>query len=305
MRLPSSAHRLRFDADGKILFALNGPEHDEQFASLDWQRSAIEVMGKFPGSDVRNVIEFGNGFVLAVRKLRKDLWVDGANGRIAITSDGNSDHGWLSSKGDLVVQRRLAGGRYVVVVRDAGGHERQMTEGPIDVAPTFSPDGGTWMYTNVPKGELIECDLSGLRCETIHQDSLVPGLASFSPSGQRVAYLTLLNSPRIRVISSRGGEQQDLGPVGSDSCGPFWASDQYLWVAQSRRSSELTWVEMSSETGQLTGRSLPVRLDENQDCAIPASLGGRHAQVQGRAALSVVSREESDIAKMRRVAKAQ
>jgi hypothetical protein len=140
LRLPQSARRIRFqDNGGKLLLGMDGPSGDAQLLVADWRTSTLRPLGSISGADVVGALESEATMLFAVRRLRNDIWLDVGTKRSRITSDGRSYSGSLSMRGDLLIQRLLPDGRYVIVSRDRNGAERSLSEGPVDVTPAFRP----------------------------------------------------------------------------------------------------------------------------------------------------------------------
>jgi serine/threonine protein kinase len=295
IHLPVSAQKLRFSSSGALLFTIDGPGRGARLASLDLRHGDfITNVGAIVDSEVTGTVQDQYGWIVAGHSLRKNLWLDRVGGASVLTSDGESSHGSMSLEGNVVIQRRLSDGRLAMVLRPREGPEQQITAGPIDVTPTFLPDGKSWLYAKLDRRQLVECRLLEKTCAPIHSDPLVPGFPSPSPSGSQVAYLTLMNGPRLRIVFRTGGRQRDLGPAGGDACAPFWSAENRIWVARSMVNAEITWAEFDTESGQRTGNERTARNAPTRECTIPE---GVRTKRMGHPAPTVfaVSQESSEL----------
>jgi len=180
------------------------------------------------------------------------------------------------------------------VLRRPSGEEQQLTEGPLDATPMFLSDGRRWVYSTLAGGgQIVECvGRDRPVCEVLHVDPLVPGFPSPSPSGDKIAYLTLMNVTRLRVVNA-AGEQKDLGPIGGDKCAPFWIDDNRLWAAQTS-GPQTAWAEFDLAIGGRTGKSVSARPRTDRECEVPPDL--RAARIKGRMpSVFVVSEESSEL----------
>ena len=293
VRVPPSARKLLFDSNDAVSVAMNGPSGLEEMIRVDLPGGRLSRLGRIPQWDVRGTLEVDRRTFVAARQLRNDLWLKGTRVPRELTADGESFHGSLSPTGETVIQRHLADGRFVIVFRDRQGTEVQKTEGPLDATPTFLPGGNSWIYSKVDSGELLQCPVASGSCIRVHTDSLMPAFLSVDPTAHQVAYLTMMNSPRLRVVSLSGGPSRDLGPAG-DKCAPIWTTDSRLWVALPAVGTQMTWAEVDTRSRLRTGKVLSVPVPNNEACGIPASLVDA-SPLAGRSWLSAVSRETSEI----------
>jgi len=97
---------------------------------------------------------------------------------------------------------------------------------------------------------------------------LIPAFPSVDPSGRKVAYVTVMNSARARLLDRATGVVKDIGPA-VDRCAPIWLSSDSLWVAQSIADGVVSWAEIAPTTGEHTGALESAALPVNQDCAVP------------------------------------
>ncbi len=295
VHLPPLSERLQFGTGGVLSFVMDGPGGFGQMMALDFRDAAGEIrpLGQLTSADVLGVLEGTGARVVADHRLSRDLWVQTSGGAERLTWDGNSVHGAMSVDGQIVLQRRLPDGRRVMVLRNHERGETQMTEGPLDATPMFLPDGKSWLYSRLNLGQISECVGDTRVCRVVHSDSLVPGFPVPDPTGQQIAYLTLMNVPRIRVVSKTGHKQRDFGPAGGDACSPIWTSTTRLWVAQAASGSQMTWAEIDTVSGARSGAKLSSTLAKGRECAIPSEL--TPARSSGSPSVFSVSEEKSEL----------
>jgi hypothetical protein len=284
IRIPAFAQRLHFGQEGEsVFFSLEGGDGFSLLHSANLQNGTITRVGGVPRANVVTSLELGLSRLVVTEKRRNDLWLDRGSSLVQVTSDGDSVHGDLSRTGDLVIQHRLNDGRLAVVLRRHDGGEEQITNGPMDVTPSFVSDGSAVLLAKLTEKAIAECGAVTKKCWTVHTDPLTPGFPTASPSGKQVAYLTLMGAPRIRLVSRQGGQQRDIGPAGGDACPPYWRSEDRIWVAGRPKEATLPWEEFDVVSGQRTGARHSASLREGQDCGLPSALlSGRSDAAAGR-----------------------
>ena len=213
----------------------------------------------------------GPNLVVQIESLRRDVVDQRPRDAWVSVHDGKSLNGSLSETGKLLIQRVLSDNSEVIVLRDELGAETQVTSGPRDIAPTFLPGGDGWLYTRFASGEIMRCSVRGKVCSRIHDDPMIPVFLTPDPDGRYVAYLTSLNTPRVRIVSLGTGEQRELGP--SLPCAPAWSGPRNLWVMTSSQMKRKVWAEINVQTGMSTGEVRSVVIEDAQDeCRPPAIL---------------------------------
>jgi serine/threonine protein kinase len=258
-RLPASTKAIMFGKDSdELLFSFDYSLAHSGLAALDLRLGSARDIGFVPRYDIRDVSTVGRETVFVTRRLSSDVWLfDRAGKAERITFDGQSYSS--TNSGDVVlVGGRGSDGRYSIVRYDQRGGQAgvRLTSGPKDVMPTFAPDGRTWYFVKYDTNAIVRCQLGGDDCREIHADPLMPTWPSCSPDGKLIAYVTIMNTSRLRVVPTDGGKQIDLGPALTD-CAPIWTSATNLWSYQIA-GADRGWVEIDVRTGEKTGRSLPV-----------------------------------------------
>jgi len=273
--IPFTYGPMRFDGDS-IEYVYEGNGGALQIASIDLSPVhpvSSAVRAAYSSADLRGIVaDIGESVTFAISRLRSDLWWQTNTELKRITDDGVSAHGTYSRDRELLFQRDLADGRRVIFLRTADGKERQVTSGPSDVTPTFLPDHGKWLYVALDRSTIVECESDRDQCKPLHQDPLVPGFPTVSPSGREIAYTTAMNASRLRVFSrNHPDEQRDLGPTGA-TCPPYWTTDTLLWTAQNVSESSITWAEVDASTGVRTGRQETTVTSGKEGCALPPAV---------------------------------
>ena len=269
--VPPSAMKMAFLGPANSLtFTLDGKAGGAELVAADWRNGSLTKVAAFPGSDIIGAVESGDETLVLTRKIRGDLWQDGAEGITRLTSDGNSFAGALSSKGDLLIQRFAPDGRYVIAIRRLDGEEKTLTSGPLDGSPSFFPDRDSWAYTDYKTQQILKCALSTARCSVVHTDSRTPAEVSVAPSGDRLAYFSTLNAVRLYVLKLDGGPARDLGPA-SNACPAVWMANDRLWALDMADSQPL-WAEFDVVAGSRTGRTLAGVPGSKERCRLPAPL---------------------------------
>jgi hypothetical protein len=190
----------------------------------------------------------------------------------------------------LLIQKRRRAGDYVVALYDSGnGTPIATSQGPLDVMPSFGAGDRVWFFVRYDRHAIVRCE-RGEPCHEVHVDPQVPAWPVVAPDGINLAYLTWLNTPRVKVLSLRTGQARDLGAALLD-CAPVWSDGDHVWIVQaSARSRE--WIEIDVRTGQRAGRRRPAGDGtlESHGCSFDESLlPARYPQI------AVVGRELSEI----------
>jgi hypothetical protein len=136
------------------------------------------------------------------------------------------------------------------------GRRRPLSAGPNDGFAIVTPDRERFAYTAGDKSELRICliDLP-TSCRVLARAPAALLSPRLSPDGSKVAYMAYQTSGshRLAVVSVKGGEPIDLGPV-SSGCYPRWGSETRLWTFD---RSTGRWLEYDLLTGDPTGNNSP------------------------------------------------
>jgi hypothetical protein len=295
--LPSSRKGMLFSRSGsEILASMDDSAGATELVSADWKNQILRRIGRTSDTELLGILVGNDHGVVASRVLRRDLWLDSSPEKRELqrlTVDGKSDAGSISSSGDLVFQRLLSDGRYVIFLQRRGLPARQVTDGPLDVIPSFSPDGRSWLYANYASKAIVECATASGGCASIHVDPQTPTAPVLDPSGQLLAYVTIMNIPRLHVMHRVTGSTTDLGVV-AGNCPPFWTSPNRLWTMQAV-GSRLVWSELDTDSRKPTGRSRTIEPQADRECSAPADIPGipKHRVVALTDERSEISRRDS------------
>jgi len=298
LSLTHSARNLRFDRRTDDLeVSVDGPDGNALLAKIDWRAAMARYHAALSNWDLRGELPDGQGttFLLS-RRLLDDVWEYTGPGAAPrrLTTDGNNDNAALSITGRLLVQNRRHSDGYVIMLFEPGGTTPVLTTpGPHDVTPVFSQHGGDWFYIRQDRRAIVHCD-AGNSCAEVHVDAQGPIWPVPAPSSPQVAYLTWLNTPRLKLLSLADGTVRDLGAAIVD-CAPVWSDDEHIWVLQfSERRAE--WIEIDLRTNRRSGRKQQAGAEtaDYRDCSMRESPSpARYPQVR------VVASESSEIRAIR------
>src|SRR5206468_7645962 len=213
----------------------------------------------------------GRGTTLLLsRRLLADVWEYAAPGAQPrrLTADGNNDNVARSAAGRLLIQSRQQSDRYVIMLFERGTSAPVLTTpGPRDLTPAFSERGSDWFYVRSARQAIVHCD-AGSSCTEIHADPQGPLWPVPSPDSQTIAYLTWLNTPRLKLLSLSNGAVRDLGAAIVD-CPPVWTDDDHIWVLQSSERRP-QWIEIDLKTSRRSGRQREAGAEtaDAHDCAM-------------------------------------
>jgi len=266
--LTRSVGGLQFD-DVRDTLQLSMPDPRELALAELTSSNKLTRLGKIGGINVLNGFRTEEGIALLTTSFSHSVVREGPGGRsreYAFSASGTAD---VTPTGDVVFDRRTDDGRSVIAYqRSDDAIPRILSDGPNDLYPTFSPDGGSVAFIRVPDGTIVMCDVATKQCRQVFADTLGPKFARFSPDGRRIAYQTTHGSAtRLRIVDLKSSAMRDLGLYRS-SCPPTWSSASALWMYDRARAQ---WNETSVEDSRPTGRTAPARQDEwNWVCdAIP------------------------------------
>jgi TolB protein len=122
---------------------------------------------------------------------------------------------------------------HLMAVSARGGATRQLTPGPFDAMPSFSPDGRRILFTRVvqslvaPTASLFTMDGSGRHLEPLLADGIDLS-AAWSPDGRTIAFSRLESTSRplrdatLYLADADGSHLRSLGLHGLS---PAWSPD--------------------------------------------------------------------------------
>jgi len=273
LSVAGSARNLRFDKRSDDLeVSVDGPQGNALLATVDWRAGMARYRASLNDWDLRGELSDGATTFLLSRRLLDDVWEYPSPGAAPrrLTADGNNDNVARSATGRLLIQRRRRSDGYVIMLFEPGSTAPTMTTaGPRDVTPVFS-ERGDWFYVRGDRQAIVRCG-AGNSCTEIHADPQGPLWPVPSPSSQSVAYLTWINTPRLKVLSLLDGTVRDLGAAIVD-CAPVWTDDEHVWVLQSpARRPE--WIEIDLKTSRRSGlhREVGAESADHRDCSMKDS----------------------------------
>ena len=150
---------------------------------------------------------------------------------------GDSGPVWAPGRKSLVSERNLpywgTDRMHLMSVSARGGATRQLTTGPFDAMPSFSPDGRRIAFTRVvqslvaPTASLFTVDGGGRHVEPLLADGIDLS-AAWSPDGSTIAFSRLESASRplrealLYLADSDGSNLRSLGLHGLS---PAWSPD--------------------------------------------------------------------------------
>jgi hypothetical protein len=171
----------------------------------------------------------------------------------------------FAPSGDAVLGLPLEDGRLVIAIQRRGESKpRIVSDGPLDVWPTFGPQGKSFVYVGrADTKSVVQCAFDGQAsdCQVIHREPLVPSCPRLSPDGAFLSYVVQDGGgQRMRIIPMHsGGPTRDLSvPVGANH---RWTSSSRLWLCETVHKQ---WEEIDAVAGIRTGRTLPFPGDADQ-----------------------------------------
>jgi serine/threonine protein kinase len=253
-----AARRIRFTNDSeKLLVSFQLARAMSTLTVLDWPRGTAKHVGTYPGFDLIDAGASSLGTTLLARRVLSDVWLHEGGQKRRLTSDGQNFSAAVSIDGDLLLGRLTSSGQYTIWLKRKGeGAAREMTRGPLDVEPEFSPDGTTWAYVDYENKRIVACPTAGGACSPLVSDELLPGRPRFSSDGKRLAYVTQMGSPRLFTVSVVDRIVRPVGTVRRE-CPPVWSSSETIWSYEGTSGEEF-WTERNVLSGARTGRRVEV-----------------------------------------------
>jgi hypothetical protein len=178
-----------------------------------------------------------------------------------LTNDGDNDAVAISRDGDLLVARPAVGVTDTIWSLPKNGVARQLTKGPVDTSPDFSPDGRSWIYVDYSHKSIVLCATGTNECRVLRRDEMLPTWPRYSPDGSKVAYVREGTVTKLVVFSVSDGREWTLGDT-HWQCAPVWSSENHVWAFEGF-AGRYAWVEKEVETGLRTGRRVQVAEDQS------------------------------------------
>jgi serine/threonine protein kinase len=259
-----AARRIQFSEDdpGQLFLYYQASKSISTLAELDWRRGVVRNVGRYSGFDIlqpelaRSPDVQAQRLVLLVRRTSSDVWRYDGQRRERLTSSGDVYSAARSSRGELLLSKWAESGDVAIWRQALDGTLKQVTFGSRDVGPRFSDDDQTWAYADYARKSIMICaDLSG-RCRVLRQDEFLPTSPTFSPGGERLAYLTEVGASKLVIISTKDGTVQGSWDAHNE-CPPVWSSATTIWSLEAA-SGRYYWCEHDALTSAKTGKRFEV-----------------------------------------------
>jgi hypothetical protein len=245
--------RPQFARDGTgILLSMRSRSARAELAELDPAARRLRALAVFGTDDIIKAVESDEGTMIAMsRRISSDAWLVQNGHRSRLTADGRTFSASRSPSGDLLVSRLEDDGRYTIW-NDRRSVE--LTDGPGDVQPAFSPDGRSWVYSDYARKRIMLCSQSDSpgSCRILREDNRLPSRPTFSPDGGRVAYVTQLGTPKAVVVSI-ASSTPDVSWDTHHQCPLVWSSSDRVWSFELAQG-KYVWFERSAYSGRRTGQ---------------------------------------------------
>jgi serine/threonine protein kinase len=260
--LPRASH-LAFDPGGALVVAGTLAGGRSSLARCDVARRTCDQLGWIPGWDISGIAWAGHRMIVVGDRVTSDAWIYDHGTAHRLTTDGHVYSAAQSITGEFLFSKREDGDRMSIWVREGNGTDRRLTDGTMDLCPSFSPSGREWTYVDYSKKGVMACAGAGASCRILKTDDSLPLFPVFAPNGSSIAYLTQLGRTQVRIIDAHTGSDQrawDAVPV----CPPVWSETGTLWTVESN-SGRHYWAEHDASTGQRIGGPLPFASEEQED----------------------------------------
>ena len=257
------ALRLYFDSTSdRLLVSYQVSASRSSITDLDWKNGILHEIGTYAGLDLVTARQSDDSLVALARRRSKDVWLFGAGAPLRLTSDGQNFSAAMSPSGDLLLSKRGSSGKISIWWQGRGGAAQEVSPGPADVEPQYSPDGRSWLYVDYARKSIILCSVGTGDCRVLLHDESLPGSPQFAPDGKRAAYFTQMNVPKLMIVSLDNGDIRQLGDA-YDQCPPIWTSPESVWSFEGE-AGHYFWSEWNVTTGAKTGGRVAVISPENQ-----------------------------------------
>jgi hypothetical protein len=248
--VPGLALDLGVKGENDLFIAATSLAGDGLLWRADLAQRTLRRLAVVPGQGLRYPRVTAEGLVFASARSGSDLWVRGADGRLAqLTHSGNIETAYRCADG-FVAGRAQPDGVELVRMDRGGRVTATLARGSSAFDAACSPDGRTWYESQLsePAG-LVRCTSQG--CERMLAGTF--GGLAISPDGERLALISVRRTePVVGWVSTHGGELHEVSD-NETACGPGWSSSQLMWIAR-RRGGRVEWFEIDADTRRETGR---------------------------------------------------
>jgi Tol biopolymer transport system component len=211
--------------------------------------------GRYPGFDFAFVRGSQRGDVAIVSRRSRDVWLHDGRATKRLTFDGQNYTAGISPAGVLLLSKRNDSGEFAIWRQTPDGVVERVTQGPVDVEPSFSRDGKRWTYADYAHMGIMLCATDSGLCRVLRHEFVLANSPTFSPNGEQIAYLTQLNRPQLVIVSTKDGAVRgswDAHPA----CAPVWSSDTTVWSLESS-AGQYVWSERDLTGRRTTTHSVP------------------------------------------------
>jgi WD40 repeat protein len=237
--------------DDEIVLSYSPAGSSSTLAEIDWREGTLVNLGRYAGFGLVAARFSDERELLLARRISSDGWMVQGTQRLRLTSDGQTSSVARSSSGDLLLARNGGDGSINIWWQGRDGVLKKLTHGTADVAPDFSPDGRSWVYSDYAQKSIVLCSIGNGTCGPLRHDELLPTWPRFSPDGEKLAYLTQVGSTQLTIISARDGHTLASWDA-CYQCEPVWSSPMTVWGLEIS-SGHRVWFERNVATGKKTG----------------------------------------------------
>jgi hypothetical protein len=257
------AYDVRFeDESDRLLVSYQISASRSSMTELDWKTGILHDLGTYAGLDLVAATRSDDALAVLGRHRSTDVWLYGAGAPRRLTSDGQNFSAAMSPSGDLLLSKRGDGGQVSIWWKGRDGATQEVSPGPADVTPQYSPDGRSWLYVDYVRRSIVLCSVKTGECRVLCHDDSLPASPQFAPDGKKVAYLTQFGASKLMIISLDNGDVRQLGDA-YDQCPPIWSSPESVWSFEGT-AGHYYWSEWNVTTGAKTGGRVDVIGPENQ-----------------------------------------
>jgi Tol biopolymer transport system component len=180
---------------------------------------------------------------------RHNLWIvpSGGGSPTQLTTDLVYVHSsWWSPDGKTIA---FSGGLpadkqedvkiHVHLISPEGGEPRKLTDGPIDGAPCFSPDGQKIAFVSIRSGnwDIWIQPVNGGDAVQLTDHAALDHSARWSPDGSKLTFHSMRSgNADIWVVPAAGGDPEPLTISEAEDMFPSWSPDGQKIAFQSNRT---------------------------------------------------------------------